>query len=106
MRLDGDMFVSTWDPLMALYDRVSPGGASPSSRSSRWEIALNAKAVAESVLKHASAATLQSAQQPLEIPPSCGRALLTRPCPRFILCRRIHLCRRLRLIQWLPGGHR
>ena len=26
LRLDGDLFVSTWDPLMALYDKVSPGG--------------------------------------------------------------------------------
>ncbi|GMG82863.1 TylF/MycF family methyltransferase [Paralimibaculum aggregatum] len=27
LRLDGDMYESTWDALAALYDRVSPGGA-------------------------------------------------------------------------------
>jgi hypothetical protein len=26
LRLDGDLFVSTWDPLAAFYDRVIPGG--------------------------------------------------------------------------------
>lgn len=26
LRLDGDLYVSTMDPLLALYDRVSPGG--------------------------------------------------------------------------------
>ena len=26
LRLDGDIFVSTWDALTALYDRVVPGG--------------------------------------------------------------------------------
>ena len=26
LRLDGDLYVSTWDALAALYDRVSPGG--------------------------------------------------------------------------------
>lgn len=26
LRLDGDLFVSTWDPLINLYDKVTPGG--------------------------------------------------------------------------------
>lgn len=36
LRLDGDLYVSTMDPLLALYDKVSPGGLIYVDDYGRW----------------------------------------------------------------------